>query len=362
MANTPVVEKALFTNTGESIADVVQRVYETAPSGPINSAIGNTFFGINHRQQPSAISINKDNFGLTFFTRPRLNLTTENLRTVRMFTPLLSTESASYQRIIRCLLDPELAWGNKQISSPFVDPSQAFIPVLSNHLLSMTGWPDLDAPTYTSHEGHAKEAFSIIDGITQNYTTYDITANFRNLPGDPISLLFLAWIHYASNVYLGNMVPYPDAIIQQEIDYNTRIYRLVLDPAKRKVQKICATGAAFPSSVPIGASFAFEAGQPLNQGLEQITINFKSMGFMYNDDILCDEFNRTTVLFNPGMKDSLRDHYYKLIPYDALPIFNHRGYPRINLDNYELEWYVAIEDFNQRLPAYAEWLKLNKPR
>lgn len=357
-------------------ADTIDRVFQATPVGALSTAIGDSFYGINHRQTPGVIPINKDYYGLTFFTRPRMNLTSANIREnhVRVLAPLLNNEPASIQRIIRCLLDPELAFGDgfkgRPITSPFVDRQQAFIPILTNNLLSMSGWPDVVAPIHTSEEGMYKEAFSFVDGITQNYSTYDISANFRNLPGDPITLLFLIWAHYASLVYQGAIVPYPDMIINNEIDYNTRIYRLVLDSSKTMVQKIAACGAAFPTNAPIGAAFNFEADRPINGSNDQISVHFQCIGAMYQDDILVEEFNQTVALFNDGMakkkfiassKQSTRgtvwtwtNQYYKKVPMDALGIFNNRGYPRIDPYTYELQWWVSNEDYQYLLPAYTE--------
>lgn len=353
MANSEtLVEKALHRN-GATIPDVVSRVFQASSTGALDSAIGNTFYGINHRQTPAAIPINKDYFGLTFFTRPELNLSTANLRTLRQFTSLLTKDSMSIQRIIRCTLDPRLATDTPSTTSPFVDNNQAFIPVLTNHLLSMSGWPDIEAPTYSMPEGIYKESSSMIDGVTDFRGVFDITANFRNIPGDPITLMMMTWIHYASRNYLGDIVPYPDKIMNHEIDYNTRIYRLVLDPSKRFIQKIAATGASFPTTCPIGAAFNYEADRPLNMGLDQISINFRCIGAQYQDYILADEFNRTTEYRTPSMGDKFRNQYYKQVPWEALTLFNNRGYPRINIDNMmELEWYVTIGDWNQRIGGY----------
>lgn len=359
------VADTLRENNLGTPAESIDRVFQSTSVGPLSNAIGSTFYGINHRQTPSAIPINKDSFGLAFFTRPRLNLTSNNLRASRLMRPLLNTESRSLQRIIRCLLDVELA--KKGISSPYIDNQQAFIPMLTNNLLSMSGWRDLVAPTMTSQEGIYKESFTMVDGVTEDYSTYDITANFRNLPGDPITSFFMYWLHYMSLVYRGIMVPYPDMIIQNEIDYNTRIYRLILDPSKTQVQKIAACGAAFPVSAPLGAAFNFESDRPLNEAGDQITINFQAMGCLYQDDILIHEFNQTVAMFNDTMaarnfqtvetrvgteiKYESTNPYYKKVPMEALGIFNNRGYPRINPNSYELEWWVSQEDYRMLLPA-----------
>lgn len=341
--------------TKGTVSEKVNNLLRNTPVGAVDTAIGDNFFGLNHRQLPGAIPINKDNFGLTFFTRPRFNLTDANLRAVRQLMPLLTKEEGSLQRIIRCTLDHELLFPRGQnpeqaiTTSPYVDRQQAFIPFLSNNLLEMSGWPDVSPDTFTAPSGVYKETWSFVDGLAQNYTAYDITANFRNTPGDPITLLFFVWMHYMSNVFQGTMTPYPEMIIENEIDYQTRIYRLVLDSSKRKVQKIAACGAAFPLNAPMGQSFNFDATRPLNQANDQISIPFRCIGAMYNDTILMDEFNRTGELFNDHLKDATRNKYYKLVDVSLLPLFNFVGYPRINMATSDLEWWVSNEDYNARL-------------
>ena len=362
MGTTPVtnpsVSQILGTSQQEAsagqVSAKVDTLYASMPAGRVNSIISDNFYGFNHRQQPGSMPINRDVHGLTFFTRPRLNFTTGNLRDNRLFAPLLRNSNQNQQRIIRCILDPELSkgTGGETINTPLVDEHQAFIPFLTNSLISMSGWPDMDAPIFTSHEGVYKESFSLIDGIVRNYTTYDISANFRNTLGDPITAMFFYWLHYASSVYLGEMVPYPDSLLQNEIDYNTRIYRLVMDPARRYVQKIAAT-IAFPRSNPMGAAFNFDAAHPLNQSNDQISINFQCMGAMYNDDILVYEFNRTQVMFNALMDDRHRESTLIKIPVDKTTFFNYRGYPRINPADYELEWWVDKNYYQSVIKTYG---------
>lgn len=355
----------------------VEEILKNTPTGSINSAIGNNFYGINHRQTPGAIQINKDYYGLTFFTRPRLNLSTDNLRGVRLLAPLLTNNKDSIQRIIRVLLDPNVinantgnqnteTGNNAGYESQFVDNNQAFIPILTNTLLSISGWPDVMVDTMTSAQGVYKEQYSMVDSVSTNYSTYDITANFRNIPGDPITALFLNWIHYSSLVYQGEITPYPQFIMENEIDYQTRIYRLVLDVNKQRVTKIGACGAAFPLNAPIAASFNYEHDKPINSSNDQISINFRCMGAMYQDDLLIDEFNRTTSLFNSKFHPEefympfanqengstvFSNDYYTQIPMAALDLFNNRGYPRINPYSYELEWWIQNEHYDNVLPG-----------
>lgn len=353
------------SRTAGDKAKAIDGITTSAGIGSIDTSITSSFYGINHRQTPGAIQINKDYFGLTFFTRPKLNLSGINLRSDRLMAPLLTQEENSLQRAIRCTLDPRLDTGEASgIPCGLIDPKQAFIPLLTNHLMASNGWPDLLAPTATSHEGMYKEAFSFVDGLTKNHSTYDISAQFRNIPGDPITALFFTWLHYMSLVYEGVMVPYLQAIVERETDYHTRIYRLVLDSSKTRVTKIAACGAAFPISCPIGAAFNYEAGKPINSSNDQINVQFRCMGAIYQDDILIYEFNRTVATFNPEMRESnflapgannTRGSYtnrtMQQIPIEALTIFNNMGYARINPVNYELEWWVRKSDYKAVLPG-----------
>lgn len=331
--------------------------FSTTPIGSIDRAIGNNLYGLNHQQIPGAVPSSKDVYGLTFFTRPQLNLQPDNIRNERRFYPLLSENETSMQRYVRCMLDPRLQRGhgtNKNtteliyppIGCPLVDMSQAFIPVLTNNLLTLSGWPDVTAPVFESEAGLYKESYAQVDGLTKNYASFDLDASFRNTKGDPILYMFYVWLHYFGNVFEGKMVPYMDYLSENVIDYNTRIYRLVLDSEKKKVKKIAATGVAFPVSIPTGSFFDFNSETPYSDQNKEITIRFRCLAAEYLDDILVREFNETTMIFNPAMMNNNRESYMQLVDQRYLSLFNNRGYPRINEDNYNLEWWVDKQVFN----------------
>jgi hypothetical protein len=332
-----------------TVQQALSNLMQQLPIGSVANAIGNNFYGINHRQTPSAIQSNKDFFGLTFFTRPRMNFSTVNLRAERMFNSLLTGDTTSISRIIRCYLDSKIG-ALEHVTSPLVDDQQAFIPILTNTVLSVAGWPDVVAPTYTATAGAYKEEFGFIDGTAKIFSSYDISASFRNVPGDPITMMLLYWVYYASLVFEGVIVPYPEFIVENEIDYMCRIYRLVLDVTKTRVVGIAANGACFPMSSPIGAKFNYEHDRPINNSNDQITVSFRSYGAIYNDPKLIEQFNDTVVLFNGGMSDANRAQHYTMVPISALPIFNFKGYPRINPDGNTLEWWVDTSIYQQMLP------------
>lgn len=342
----------------EDIQTGLERVYQATPLGPLPSNMVNTIYGINHRQTQLALPFNRDNYGLTFFTRPRLNLTTNNIRFVRQLYPLLNTDERSIQRILRTTLDPQLAFGsdpnNRSMKSPYVDGLNMFIPLLSNLCLTISGWPDFVADTRTTPEGHFREAHSMIDSSIEIRNAYELSASFRNIPNNPVTLLFYFWLFYAAKAFEGEIIPYGSSLYECEIDYNTRIYRLILDPTKRYVQHMLVTGAAFPLNAPVGALGNFDSSQPFNDANDNVNIRFQCIGMDYNDPISIKEFNDAVAMMNPSMGAATRDQYYIQIPYQVLSFFNMRGYPNINPKTMELEWYVTYALFQSYVSQLDE--------
>ena len=131
-----------MTITTESLDGLFSRM----PTGSLDRAILNNLKTINHRQTPGMVPMNKDMPGYTFFTRPQLNMQRENLRNVRQLADLLSSEPQSIQTFVRCTLDPRLINGYSigrtvvpGMKSGVVDNRSAFINVLTNNLISISG-------------------------------------------------------------------------------------------------------------------------------------------------------------------------------------------------------------------------------
>lgn len=353
--------------------------------GSLDSPISNTLYGIDHQNMKNMVPENRDSYGLAFFTRPCLNLTNLNIRNVPKLYDLLTTNRKSIQRFVRCTLDPRLARSQPEplinlkenfgtgaddlnfklevTSSPLVDENMPFIPILTNTLKSMSGWPDTVLPTFTSKEGVRREQWAMGDGCVDFYEAWDMDCTFRNIRDEPLIMMFEAWIRYISMVHEGMMSPYMDFIIENEMDYNTRVYRLVLDESKTFVKKIAATGASFPISVPNGKFFDYEDEEKYNRSTRDINIRFKCMGAEYNQAILVHEFNQTVGIFNTRVWKMLSGTYGNgngsglvKIPFGILKFFNNRGYPLINKNTLELEWYVSST--SKRYQDVMQYLQL----
>lgn len=325
-------------------------ILDTGIGGP-ESGITDAFYGIDHRSAGTAFPKNTDRQGLVLFTRPRLNLTYNNLSSLRRFSRYLSSDRKSLHRAIRCLLDPRLAdqlITDNEMDS-IVDNKQAFITLLTNTCLTVSGFPDTTVDTYTAPEGIRKESWGMIDSVAEINQPIDITCNFANMYGDPISHLFELWTAYAGYIYSGELVPYPDQIYKREIDYQTRLWRLVLDSNGQYVTKIGSLIAGFPMVGMSGAHYDY-AREDINiRSTDQISVPFRFFGCEYEDPILIHEFNLTVGYFNPIMRNinTMLQKYRKLELYE-INENNHRGYPRIDPITRELQWWVSKDSVSVR--------------
>ena len=339
----------------KDIRDILDVTKIVGGYGNTSAAVFNMLHGINHRGAGNIVPANMDGQGLTFFTKPNLNLSYDSVLSTRRLSFLANTDPMSMASAIRCMLSPRVdsPWGGhtmpndgKLPRSAVIDDRNAFIPMLSNSLLSLSGWPDFVLEAFTSPEGLRKETVSWADSIGDNYSAFDLSANFQNMDGDPIIALFAIWTEYAARVAEGTMNPYPRCIIENEVDYQTRIYRLILDPSKRYVRKIADIGVGFPSAVPIGAAFNYSSDALFGSDNDQISIRFSCTGVRYNDPITVYNFNKVVELFNSSMHDNSRGDLMVQITNEKLLRFNYNAYPRIEKDN-ALNWYVTKEKYSQ---------------
>lgn len=344
-------------NNGRSVIDVISQM---SGYGDVSASFAELLSGFNHRSIGIPLPVSVDEAGITFFTRPNFNLSYDNLAIDRVLTPLLTDNKYTYQRIIRTMLDPVGSGVNlydqpgRGIDTPLFDSKNAFMPLLTNNLLSLTGWPDIAIDTYTSHEGILRENWSMVDGTSKTYTAQDLNATFRNVGGDPITLLLFVWATYMDHIHRGTMVPYLQSIVTNRVDYHTRMFRFTLDPSRMRIQKWASATGCFPIGVPLGASMNFSADNTyVQENADAISTTFRAQVIEYLDPIHFNEFNETVQMFNPEMADDVRDSYYTKIPYQYLRMFNYKGYPRVNVLTNELEWWMNTAEYEQMLANYT---------
>lgn len=332
-------------NIDEGI-EILNRIMVQGTYGKMDQVYRNAFFGLNHRKAPTALPRNKEQTPMIFITRPRLNLSSDNLRGDRKFNSLAIGSQYSLARAIRCLLDPRLS-PRGEITSPFVDNRQAFIPIFMETTQAVSGWQDIAAQTYTSPDGKMQESFGWIDGPIDIYRSYDHDVTLRNIDGN-ISIYMLAmWIFYQAYVFANIMVPYPPYVIARRRDFDSRIYSVVLKSDGLSLSQIACSGVSHPIAVSSAGAHNFEFGKTLNDANNIVTARFRSYGQWHFDDIVIDQFNRAVQYPNSDMEDKYRKNLMVKIPQDELFIYNHNGYPYINIDTAELEWWIPKDAYNE---------------
>lgn len=330
------------------MSEDVHVVLRGTSAGDPRRSLADQHYGINHRRFTPMMPTYKPKWGLVFFTRPQLNLSDENVIMNRRLAYLLDDNILSTNRAIRSVLDPRLHYRGQ--GSPIIDHKTAFISILSNMILNLSDPPDEVVPVHKSKKGLYGEEHSIVDGVFDNYSSYELSGTFLNPLTNSLKKLFDVWTLYMTSVFEGNMYPYHGQIIERRLDYNTRIYRITLTPDGKYVDEIFATGASFPL-VNLHA-FGYDATQgPYNRKLKEYQQRFECNGGIYNDPILVKQFNKVVETFNSDMKEENRPNRMVKLAYDSVVNnssiihFNTKGYPRINPDTMELEWWLDKEYF-----------------
>jgi hypothetical protein len=264
----------------------------------------------------------------------------------RPMSMLLREDPDCIERMVRSYLDP---WAHRAgLQCNLVDPLSPFIPFLSNNLISLNGWEDFSINMTTTTAGVYRDAMSYVDDIPYQYGTFDLNATYRNVEGDPITMMHFMWARMAALGKEGRTMPYPELLLMNERDYDTRIYRIITDQTRTFVTRIFACGAATPVNAPTGqiANFTGDGSETGSSVIsEQLNFSYRCNGMMSYDHILIFEFNDLQQDYNPMMKDEARETaMHLLFPWEKA-YFNYRAYPRINPTNMELEWWVPKGDY-----------------
>jgi len=364
--NDPIVKPGASPAdpTGGTLDDMYSN---TQPTGSLLRAGSNQLYGFNQTRTMAPVPMTKDTIGFVFFTRPMLNLSDANLNRAASMFSLATTKADSIHRYIRCTLDPYLIYKLDKgmpggVRCPLVDNKQAFIPLLTNTILSLSGWPDTVSPTYTSKEGLRKEQWSIVDGTNEVNSVFSMDANFLNVADQSVSMLFSKWAKYPTLVFDGQMGPYAGMIARNEIDYTTRIYRLIMDKTNTFVTKIACTISAYPVNEPTSKYFDYDRSRNYSDQNKNVNIRFQCTGARYDEDIIVRWFNVTATYANPGLIAVLGagfktdpSHNFEPLNAHVLDRFKHLGYPLINEDTFELEWWISRDSptYKKVMAEYA---------
>lgn len=270
--------------TSSTYRSELDAIFESSGAGSFSEMFKDFFVNVD-RFGYKPLPGNSEHSGLTFITRPRLNLTSMSLKQNRVFAPIDTTDTSGIPFAIRCLLDTKFCSDNFDLScqSPLVNPYNPFFIPLTNSLASITGFPDPVIQTATTEGGFHGENQSFAIGSDRLGGTYDLTLNFNDIQNSPIRAIFQFWLTCIDCLTKGEMVAYPDDIDEQRLNYTVSIYRFLLDPTKRRITGYAKATGCFPKSMPLGAMFNFDDKSVFNEAGGKFSVPFVTNKIEYND-------------------------------------------------------------------------------
>lgn len=286
----------------QSLFDSFQeKLYMHAGAGSYFSTMQKNFSKID-RYGTNYISPNTEYSGYTFITRPRLCLQTPNLISNRYLMMYNTDDPDSIQFMIRSMLDSNLAtylanttgsllMRDKQILSPWIDPENPFITILTNNLTDASGFPSQEIQTATNEGGFFSEDQTIAKGSDNNKKSFDVSLSFTDPEGGPIMALFQLWMTYIALLTTGEVVAYADDIDQQRLCYTSSIYRFTVDNTRRIIKKMSKCTGCFPRQRNGGACFDVSMGSRFVEAARKFNISFVCNAYDENDPIIAMEFN-----------------------------------------------------------------------
>lgn len=241
------------------------------------------------------VQINADMVGLTFFTKPRLNMTTSNIRQDRILAMLDSHDPLDWMFSLRCNLDSVYSRRSDvakfAAASPYFNDESPFNVPLSNALVGISGWPDFVIESKTSDPGIFSEDMTMARGSDWGRRTYPLSCTFRDVQGGYIMAYFYYWLVAMTLQMEGRTIAYPDDREFIRMNYTCSIYRLTLDPELRRITKWVKATGCYPTSVPLGDVFNFGPGDSFIHTSQQFTVNFVANNIRYMDPIHLEAFN-----------------------------------------------------------------------
>lgn len=267
--------------------------------------------------------LNSLNYGYTFITRPRLNLSGGNLRQHPVMATLYSEEENSVPFMIRALLDTRLCNGQplfrganasysgmndetkdfmiRAARSGLVDAQNPFFVPLCNGLKGLSGFPDFNLETETTEGDFHSGDFTFVKGSDMNNRTQELSAEFRDVQGSVILSSIFYWCLVMALQAKGVMMAYPDDIYEQRLNYTVSIYRFVTDTTRKHILWWAKATGCFPKSAPIGALFNVVQGEVTISSAMNFSVPFVANDVKVNDPGILLDFNTLMKSYCPNI-------------------------------------------------------------
>jgi hypothetical protein len=340
------------TQNKQLMAAFKDKLSVTSGRGPAGSLL-QTLLTRHDRYGTAQIEPNLETIGLTFITRPRLNLSTSSLRQDRQMALLDTMNPQALMFGVRCNLDTvfcrETNVHDAVYNSPWFNPQEAFNVPLGNMLTGVSGWPDFNLETETTEPGSFSESMTTARGSDRGRRGYTLNLSFRDMRGGVAFAMLYYWIHAIALSMEGIMVAYPEDREANRLNYTCSIYQFNLDPSQRTITKWAKATGCFPISMPMGEFFNHSMTDSHVHAASNFSVPFFANNISYMDPIHLKAFNVLVDRYQPGMKTLLNSSDHTQLPLAGQPHqaqYNFMGVPYIDLysGSNELKWLVSKDE------------------
>lgn len=322
-----------FTNYSGENLEKRQEIFDaallqgTSPgwSAPlINSLRGLRILG----NGPAMMPLSDNTIGLSLVTRPQLDLSDENITRSEKLVSLYGAGQNSIGAYVRGLLDER--WASTH-SGIILDNLNPFITPLTEFLKTSTGFNDLQISIDTTEPGLRGQVYQRVTSKLEFNEAYTMQQTYYNPKPSVLQAVFQYWEDYISEVTSGDRQVGPRAwyLMGNRIDYDCRIYHLIMNKDSYFLEHIFATVQSIPISYPAGAISTIDNSQTSlrGEGQDDFSIQFASVAQRQDEWGLIQAFNEHSFLYNPNIRPEVRSQYYRELAPSEYVAYNYGAYP-----------------------------------
>lgn len=279
---------------------------------------------------PAMMPLSDNTIGLSFVTRPQLNLTDDNLSRSDRLKHLIGAGPDSIAGYIRGVLDERWAAANQPI---MLNNKIPFIASLTSYLKTSTGFGDLQMEIQTTQPGLRNQVYQRVASKLEENGLYTMSQTYFNPKPGFIPGLFQTWMDWISEVTSGDrrLSPRDSYLFGNRVDFDCRIYHLIMNKDSRFVEQIFATVQSIPNSYPAGSQANIDNTQSSNrgEGQDDFSVQFSSTGMRFNEWGLIQSFNEHSFGYNPGLKPQYRHQRFRELKPSEYSQYSYDAYPLI---------------------------------
>jgi hypothetical protein len=183
----------------------------------------------------------------------------------------------------------------------------------------------------TSEPGLRSQVYQRVASKLEDNSVYTINQTYFNPKPSVIQGLFQYWEDYISEVTSGDRQVSPRTwyLMGNRIDYDCRIYHLIMNKDSYFLEHIFATVQSIPISYPAGAIASIDNTQNSlrGEGQDDFSVQFSSAGQRMDEWGLIQAFNEHSFLYNPTIRPETRNSYYRELDPTEYVAYGYGAYP-----------------------------------